>query len=239
MKDLLKLFKQQAPVEHFDSIKIGLASPEMIRAWSYGEVQEARDHQLPHLQAGARRPVLRQDLRPGQGLRVPVRQVQAPEAPRRGLREVRRRGDAVQGAPRAHGPHRAGQPDRAHLVPEVAAVAHRPDARHDAARDRARAVLRGLRGHRSGHDADAARPAADRRDVPRGDRGARRRVRRPHGRRGRVRAAAHDRSQRRDHQGARGDGRHLLRDQAQAPVQAPEADRVVPRVGQQARVDGA
>jgi len=26
MKDLLKLFKQQAPVEHFDSIKIGLAS---------------------------------------------------------------------------------------------------------------------------------------------------------------------------------------------------------------------
>ena len=40
MKDLLKLFKQQAPVEHFDSIKIGLASPEMIRAWSYGEVRK-------------------------------------------------------------------------------------------------------------------------------------------------------------------------------------------------------
>jgi DNA-directed RNA polymerase subunit beta' len=40
MKDLLKLFKQQAPVENFDSIKIGLASPEMIRAWSYGEVRK-------------------------------------------------------------------------------------------------------------------------------------------------------------------------------------------------------
>ncbi|MFO1400723.1 MAG: DNA-directed RNA polymerase subunit beta' [Steroidobacteraceae bacterium] len=40
MKDLLKLFKQQAPVEQFDSIKIGLASPEMIRAWSYGEVRK-------------------------------------------------------------------------------------------------------------------------------------------------------------------------------------------------------
>jgi DNA-directed RNA polymerase subunit beta' len=40
MKDLLKLFKQQAPVEHFDSIKIGLASPEMVRAWSYGEVRK-------------------------------------------------------------------------------------------------------------------------------------------------------------------------------------------------------
>jgi DNA-directed RNA polymerase subunit beta' len=40
MKDLLKLFKQQAPIEQFDSIKIGLASPEMIRAWSYGEVRK-------------------------------------------------------------------------------------------------------------------------------------------------------------------------------------------------------
>src|ERR1700727_2487294 len=40
MRDLLKLFKQHAPVEHFDSIKIGLASPEMIRAWSYGEVKK-------------------------------------------------------------------------------------------------------------------------------------------------------------------------------------------------------
>src|ERR1700724_2802321 len=40
MRDLLKLFKQHAPVEHFDSIKIGLASPDMIRSWSYGEVKK-------------------------------------------------------------------------------------------------------------------------------------------------------------------------------------------------------
>src|ERR1700754_461408 len=40
MRDLLKLFKQHAPVEHFDAIKIALASPEMIRAWSYGEVKK-------------------------------------------------------------------------------------------------------------------------------------------------------------------------------------------------------
>jgi DNA-directed RNA polymerase subunit beta' len=40
MKDLLKLFKQHAPVEHFDSIKIGLASPDLIRSWSYGEVKK-------------------------------------------------------------------------------------------------------------------------------------------------------------------------------------------------------
>ncbi|MBI79282.1 MAG: DNA-directed RNA polymerase subunit beta' [Gammaproteobacteria bacterium] len=40
MKDLLKLFKQQSPLEEFDAIRIGLASPEMIRSWSYGEVKK-------------------------------------------------------------------------------------------------------------------------------------------------------------------------------------------------------
>ena len=40
MKDLLNIFKQHAPVEHFDSIKIGLASPDMIKSWSYGEVKK-------------------------------------------------------------------------------------------------------------------------------------------------------------------------------------------------------
>ena len=40
MKDLLKLLKQQGQVEEFDSITIGLASPEKIRSWSYGEVKK-------------------------------------------------------------------------------------------------------------------------------------------------------------------------------------------------------
>ncbi|MEI8299322.1 MAG: DNA-directed RNA polymerase subunit beta' [Pseudomonadota bacterium] len=40
MKDLLKLFKQQVPVENFDSIRIGLASPDMIKSWSFGEVKK-------------------------------------------------------------------------------------------------------------------------------------------------------------------------------------------------------
>ena len=40
MKDLLKLFKQQTPVEDFDAIRIGLASPDMIRSWSFGEVKK-------------------------------------------------------------------------------------------------------------------------------------------------------------------------------------------------------
>jgi len=40
MKDLLKLFKYQNPVDDFDAIRIGLASPEMVRSWSYGEVKK-------------------------------------------------------------------------------------------------------------------------------------------------------------------------------------------------------
>src|SRR4030081_461175 len=40
MKALLELFKQVQQDEEFDAIKIGLASPEMIRAWSYGEVKK-------------------------------------------------------------------------------------------------------------------------------------------------------------------------------------------------------
>ncbi|MGD8773545.1 MAG: DNA-directed RNA polymerase subunit beta', partial [Gammaproteobacteria bacterium] len=40
MKDLLMLFRQQAAVEDFDAIRIGLASPEMIRSWSFGEVKK-------------------------------------------------------------------------------------------------------------------------------------------------------------------------------------------------------
>src|SRR4249920_423427 len=40
MKALLDLFKQVTPEEEFDSIKIGLASPDKIRSWSYGEVKK-------------------------------------------------------------------------------------------------------------------------------------------------------------------------------------------------------
>ena len=40
MKDLLRLFRQQAPIEDFDAIRIGLASPDMIRSWSFGEVKK-------------------------------------------------------------------------------------------------------------------------------------------------------------------------------------------------------
>ena len=40
MKDLLNLLKSQGQNDEFDSIRIGLASPELIRSWSFGEVKK-------------------------------------------------------------------------------------------------------------------------------------------------------------------------------------------------------
>ena len=40
MSDLLGIIKQQGQSEEFDEIRIRLASPELIRSWSYGEVKK-------------------------------------------------------------------------------------------------------------------------------------------------------------------------------------------------------
>jgi DNA-directed RNA polymerase subunit beta' len=40
MKDLLRHLKQHIESEEFDAIRIGLASPDMIRSWSFGEVKK-------------------------------------------------------------------------------------------------------------------------------------------------------------------------------------------------------
>ncbi len=170
---------------------------------------------------------------------MPVRQVQADEVPRRGLREVRRRGDAAEGPARAHGPHRAGLAGRAHLVPEVAALPHRPDARHDAARPRAHPLLRAVCRHRAGPDRSQDQPAPDRGGVSRrpGPLG-RRRLPRRHRRRGDPRDAGGDRPRRRGRAAARRPRRGDRRTEAEEDHQAAEAGRELPRVRQPPRVDG-
>ncbi len=42
MKDLIKFLKAQTKTEEFDAIKIALASPDMIRSWSFGEVKSQK-----------------------------------------------------------------------------------------------------------------------------------------------------------------------------------------------------
>ena len=82
---LLDLFKQVQEDEHFDAIRIGLASPDKIRSWSYGEVKKPET-------------INYRTFKSDQRLRMPLRQVQAFKAPRCDLREVRRRSDLGQGA---------------------------------------------------------------------------------------------------------------------------------------------
>ena len=40
MKDLNAFYKAQKQSDDFDSIRIGLASPQLIRSWSFGEVKK-------------------------------------------------------------------------------------------------------------------------------------------------------------------------------------------------------
>jgi len=74
----------------FDAIKIGLASPEKIRSWSYGEVKKPETINYPDLSSRARRPVLRQESSGrSRTTKCLCGKYKAPEAPRRDLRKVR------------------------------------------------------------------------------------------------------------------------------------------------------
>ena len=232
MKDIFNFFeKPKDPLlVHRDPHLARVAGEDPRVVARRGE--EAGDDQLPHLQAGAGRPLLRQDLRPGEGLRVQLRQVQAHEAPRRRLREVRRRGHPVQGAPRAAGPHQPGHAGRAHLVPEVAAVAHRQPARHHAQGPREGPLLRGVHRHRPEGDAACSAASSSPRSATAScSRRRRRRVRRRHGRRGDPRAAQAASTSHTLAEQLRSEMREATsRGQAQEDRQAPQGRRGVPRV---------
>jgi len=77
VKDLLNLLSREKN-EDFDAIRIGLASPEMIRSWSFGEVKKPETINYRTFKPERDGLFLREDLWPGEGLRVFVRQVQAP-----------------------------------------------------------------------------------------------------------------------------------------------------------------
>ena len=112
-----------------------------------------------------------------------LRQVQARPLQGHHLRALRRRGDAAEGAPRAHGPHRPRGSGLAHLVLQGRAEPDRLPARHRAARAREGALLRGLDRH-PGRPREA--PVRPRR--PRGQGRRRDRAHLPRPRRGAVRA---------------------------------------------------
>ena len=85
MKALLDLFKQVQQNEQFDAIKIGLASPEKIRSWSYGEVKKPETINYRTFKPERDGLFCAKIFGPIKDLRMPVRQVQAPQASRRHL----------------------------------------------------------------------------------------------------------------------------------------------------------
>ena len=111
-----------------------------------------------------------------------LRQVQARPLQGHHLRALRRRGDAAEGAPRAHGSHRPRRSGLAHLVLQGRAEPDRLPARHRAARAREGALLRRLDRHPG-----RPREAAGRPRRPRGQGRRRERAHLPRPRRGALR----------------------------------------------------
>ena len=176
MKALLDLFKQVTQEEEFDAIKIGLASPEKIRSWSYGEVKKPETINYRTFKperdglfcAKIFGPVKDYECLCGKYKRLKHRGVICEKCGVEvTLAKVRRE---------RMGHIELASPGRAHLVPEEPAVAHGHGARHDAARHRARPVLRSVRRDRPGPDAAQPRAAADRGRLPRQARAVRRRL---------------------------------------------------------------
>ena len=160
MKALLDLFKQVTQEEEFDAIKIGLASPEKIRSWSYGEVKKPETINYRTFKperdglfcAKIFGPVKDYECLCGKYKRLKHRGVICEKCGVEvTLSKVRRErmGHIELASPVAHIWFLKSLPSR---------LGH--GARHDAARHRARALLRSLRGDRPGHDAAEARPAA-------------------------------------------------------------------------------
>ena len=135
-----------------------------------------------------------------------LRQVQARPLQGHHLRALRRRGDAPEGAPRAHGPHRPGRARLAHLVLQGRPEPHRLPARHRAARAREGALLRRLDRHGGRQREARSRP---RRPRGQGARRVRADLRRP--RRARL-AALEDRLARRREYFATGKERNFDED---------------------------
>ena len=119
-----------------------------------------------------------------------LRQVQARSLQGDHLRALRRRGDAAEGAPRAHGSHRPRGAGLAHLVLQGRSEPHRLPARHRSARAREGSLLRGVDRH-AGRSREA--PGGSRR--PRGQGRRRERAGVSRSRRGAVRPRRSARAQ--------------------------------------------
>jgi hypothetical protein len=89
MKDLSEVVQAAADGRGLRLDPHRARSPEMIRSWSFGEVKKPETINYRTFKPERDGLFCAKIFGPVKELRVPLRQVQAPEAPRRGLREVR------------------------------------------------------------------------------------------------------------------------------------------------------
>ena len=141
----------------FDAIKIGIASPEMIREWSYGEVKKPETINYRTLKPERDGLFCERIFGPTKDWECHCGK----------YKKIRYKGKicdrcgvevARQGPPRAHGPHRARHARFPHLVFQGHSVPHGPAARHQPPHPGKGAVFRRLYRHRSRRDPADAQP---------------------------------------------------------------------------------
>ncbi len=225
-QEVANLFNPQAPAQNFDAIRISIASPEKILSWSYGEIKKPETINYRTFKperdglfcARIFGPIKDYECLCGKYKRMKYKGIICEKC---GVEVT-----LVARASRAHGPYRARSTGCPYLVPEVAAVAHRHSARHDAQGYRARSLLRELHRDRARPDFAEGIPAplrgrihAGRRRVRRGPVHGDDRRRSDPGNPG-VDGSAEDR-----HRSARGTGDDHLRPQAEEAHEAAEGRR--------------
>ena len=132
MNEITNLFKQQVQVPAFDQIRISIASPDDIHSWSFGEIKKPETINYRTFKperdglfcARIFGPIKDYECLCGKYKRMKYKGLICEKCGVEvTLAKVRRE---------RMGHIAAGRAGRAHLVPEVAALAHRPAARHDA-----------------------------------------------------------------------------------------------------------
>ena len=237
MKALLDLFKQVTQEEEFDSIRIGLASPEKIRSWSYGEVKKPETINYRTFKperdglfcAKIFGPVKDYECLCGKYKRLKHRGVICEKCGVEvTLAKVRRErmGHIELASPVAHIWFLKSLPSRMGMVLDMTL------------RDIERVLyFEAFVVTDPGLTPLNRAPAPHRGRLPREARAARRRLPGRDGRRGHPRAPEDPRRQPRDRQAPQGARDHRLGHEDQEDREAPQGARGVPQVGHQARVD--
>ena len=136
-------------VNNFNSMKIGLASPELIRAWSSGEVKKPETINYRTLKPEREGLFCEKIFGPTRDWECHCGKYKRIRYKGDRLRSLRRRSHPLQGAPGKARPYRAGGAGLAHLVLQGHSQPHGTAFRHVPAVAGEDSLLRFLRGYRS------------------------------------------------------------------------------------------